>query len=63
MRTIRALMALKKAAKKNEIVSPSPKATVVNKNHISELATAHGLARVLAVGVSTQMKASGISVS
>jgi hypothetical protein len=52
-------MALKKAAKKIVVVSPSPAATVVNKNQISELATAHGLARVLAVGVSTQMKASG----
>jgi Caspase domain len=52
-------MALKKAAKKIVVVSPSHAATVVNKNQISELATAHGLARVLAVGVSTQMKASG----
>jgi hypothetical protein len=52
-------MAMKKAVKKTVVVSPSTVATVVNKNHISELATAHGLARVLAVGVSTQMKASG----
>jgi hypothetical protein len=52
-------MALKKAAKGNVIVIPSPEVTVVNKHHISELVTAHGLARVLAVGVSTQMKASG----
>lgn len=31
----------------------------MNERHISELATAHGLARVLAVGVSTQVKVSG----
>jgi hypothetical protein len=50
---------VKKSANKNVVLSPSAQVTVVNERHINELTTAHGLARVLAVGVSTQLKSSG----